>query len=80
MYALPPFRITSESFELVALSLLDIRWFWQQSFATLFHRRTCVLVVNAGMSRVPLRRLQPPQRPRGVVTRRRNVVMAPVME
>lgn len=34
MYALPPIRITTESLELVALPLVDVRWFWQHTYAT----------------------------------------------
>ena len=32
MYALPPQRISADSLELVALPLVDIRWFWQHTY------------------------------------------------
>lgn len=32
MYALPPMRISTDSLDLIALPLVDIRWFWQHAY------------------------------------------------
>lgn len=34
MYALPPMRISADSLDLIALPLVDIRWFWQHTYPT----------------------------------------------
>jgi hypothetical protein len=34
MYALPPMRISADSLDLIALPLVDLRWFWQHNYPT----------------------------------------------
>jgi hypothetical protein len=35
LYALPPMRISADSLDLIALPLVDIRWFWQHAYPTI---------------------------------------------